>query len=223
MFSYTLKVCLFFILTYWSWRWDKIFNQGTVFHCNPCQFMQHPTHTDLLIPVMGLFTVCFDWWGYLLTKWTPILINMQSQQRWVGSVSLSGPFSPFMTADGYEIVEEWKVSRKALRKLSVSHVFLCQVLSTRFWHWVAEPLRDPIISIFQHYVIILGVRGWGRVNCGCCWNNPNIYYQLLVCGELVLLIVGGSVGLSSRRKGNESWRRIKECAELQLIQMILNA
>lgn len=56
------------------------------------------------------------------------------------------------------------------------------------------------MSIFLHYVIIMGEGG----GCGSCWNNPNIYYQLSVCGEWVLLIVGGNVGLSSRRRGSES-------------------
>lgn len=66
-----------------------------------------------------------------------------------------------------------------------------------FWHWVAEPLEDPIISSFQHYVIILG-----RLDCGYCWNNPNIYYQLSVCGEWVLLIVGGNAGVRHSRRGS---------------------
>lgn len=158
-------------------------------------------------------------------RWTLILINMQSQQRQAGSVPFSSPFSPFMTVDSSEIVLNWSVSRKALWELTVSHISLCQGLSVWFWHWAAEPLGDPIISIFQHYVIILGVGG--GLDCGYCLNNPNIYYHPSVCGEWVLLIVGGNVGLSSRRRASESWRRIKKCGEVksgpQLIQMSLNA
>lgn len=55
----------------------------------------------------------------------------------------------------------------------------------------------------EHFSALCYHNGGGG-GCGSCWNNPNIYYQLSVCGEWVLLIVGGNVGLSSRRRGSES-------------------
>lgn len=145
---------------------------------------------------------------------TPILIIMQITSDEHRKASPSQALSHLLwQLIVMKLFRNGESAEKALPKLSVSHSFMCQGFDFEYVVLAAgsRATRRP----YHKHFSALCYHSGGGLDCGYCWNNPNIYYQLSVRGEWVLLIVGGGVSLSSGRRGGESWRRIRRCGEMR--------
>lgn len=131
----------------------------------PVTFMWRLVRTDASIPACSVYSG-----NRLIDEPTLLQINTQS----VSSLSPYEAPSSLCFLWRLIIMKSWRnreVSRKALRKLTVSHISSCQGLSTWFWQRAVDPLGDPVISVLRHYVISLG-RGEDRMGLWLMLEEP---------------------------------------------------